>query len=91
MLIKVSIPSMLRDCCSGKVQFELDAPSLGEAVELLLNTYPKLRVHLYKETGELREHVLLFYNDENIAWLESLDLPLQKGDKLTVMQAVSGG
>jgi sulfur-carrier protein len=35
--------------------------------------------------------VLLFYNDQNIAWLESLDLPLQKGDKLTVMQAVSGG
>jgi sulfur-carrier protein len=91
MLIKVSIPSMLRDCCFGKIQFELDATSLGEAVELLLNNYPKLRVHLYKETGELREHVLLFYNDENIAWLESLDLPLQKGDKLTVMQAVSGG
>jgi sulfur-carrier protein len=91
MLIKVSIPSMLRDCCSGKVQFELDANTLGEAVSLLLDTYPLLRVHLYKETGELREHVLLFYNDENIAWLTSLDLPLQPGDKLTVMQAVSGG
>jgi sulfur-carrier protein len=35
--------------------------------------------------------VLIFYNAESIAWLERLDVPLQPGDRLDLLQAVSGG
>ncbi|MBP1995287.1 MoaD/ThiS family protein [Paenibacillus eucommiae] len=91
MRISVSIPSLLRDCTSGKVVFELEAQTLREAVELLPVMYPLLRVHLYTESGQLRQHVLLFYNDDNLAWLDNLDLPLREGDRLVVFQAVSGG
>jgi molybdopterin synthase sulfur carrier subunit len=34
---------------------------------------------------------LIFYNEESIAWLERLDVPLRPGDRLHVLQAVSGG
>jgi molybdopterin synthase sulfur carrier subunit len=91
MRIGISIPSLLRDCTSGKIRFELEAQTLRDAIEVMLDTYPLLRVHLYTESGELRQHVLIFYNDENMAWLDNLDLPLQEGDRLVVFQAVSGG
>jgi molybdopterin converting factor small subunit len=91
MQIEVSIPSMLRDCTKGKVSFKLEAHLLDEALRNIIIEYPLLRVHLYTESGELRKHVLIFYNDQSIAWLDRLDFPLQAGDRIMVFQAVSGG
>lgn len=91
MRIAVSIPSLLRDSTGGRVNFELEASTLQEALDRLIASYPNLRVHLWTETGQIRKHVLLYYNDTNITWLEQLDIALQPGDKLTVFQAVSGG
>ncbi|WP_020574436.1 MoaD/ThiS family protein [Actinopolymorpha alba] len=65
--------------------------TLAEAVDRLLATYPLLRLHLYDETNHLRPHVLIYFNDANIAWFERLDLPLKAGDRLTILQNVSGG
>jgi sulfur-carrier protein len=91
MEIEVSIPSMLRDCTKGKVTFRIEAQMLDEALRNIVIEYPLLRVHLYTESGDLRKHVLIFYNDQSIAWLERLDIPLRGGDRIIVFQAVSGG
>jgi molybdopterin converting factor small subunit len=89
--IEVRVPGLLRDCTDQQARFTLRATTLAHAVERLLAVYPRLRVHLYTEQGELRRHILLFYNQTNFKELESLDLPLQPGDRLSVVQAVSGG
>ncbi len=91
MRIEVSVPMMISDCTNGNASFFLHATTLQEALDCLITTYPLLRIHLYSEQGLLRKHVLIYYNDENIAWLKDLDLPLQLGDTLRVLQAVSGG
>jgi molybdopterin synthase sulfur carrier subunit len=91
MQINVSIPSMLRDCTKGNVSFGLEAQTLDEALHNMVIEYPLLRVHLFNESGELRKHVLIFYNDQSIAWLDRLDTPLNDGDRIVVFQAVSGG
>ncbi len=89
--IEVRVPALLRDCTNQKTRFTLEASTLDDALTRLVQEYPLLRVHLYDRKGALRQHVLLFYNDDNIKWLERLDLPLQPGDRLSVVQAVSGG
>jgi molybdopterin synthase sulfur carrier subunit len=91
MQIEVSVPSLLSDCTGGQTCFSLAATTLADALQRLLESYPLLRVHLYEETGRLRPHVLIFYNENSIAWLERLDVPLRSGDRLHVLQAVSGG
>lgn len=90
-LIDCSIPSLLGDCAGGRTRFQVEAETLEQALSVLRETYPLLRVHLFDETGAARKHVLLFYNDDNLDWLDRLDLPLRPGDRLTVLQAVSGG
>lgn len=40
---------------------------------------------------QLRRHVLVFYNDDNLATITDRSLPLRAGDRLLVLQAVSGG
>ncbi|WP_274649314.1 MoaD/ThiS family protein [Paenibacillus humicola] len=91
MSIEVSVPSLLADCTGGRSRFRLEADTLEDALERLLGDYPLLRHHLYRESGELRPHVLLYYNDQNIAWLADRRIPLREGDRLLVLQAVSGG
>ena len=91
MALEVALPGLLRDCAGGRRTVWVEGATLAEALAGLDTAYPLLHVHLYDEAGRLRPHVLIFYNDESIAWLERLDLPLQPGDRIQVLQAVSGG
>lgn len=91
MQIEVRVPALLRDCTNQQTRFALEATTLEDALTRLVREYPLLRRHLYDEAGQLRQHVLIFYNDDNIKWLARRDLPLKTGDRLSVVQAVSGG
>jgi adenylyltransferase/sulfurtransferase len=91
MPIEVRVPALLRGCTKEQTRFSLDAATLADALERLVQEYPLLRRHIYDDAGQLRQHVLIFYNDDNIKWLERLDVPLRQGDRLSVVQAVSGG
>lgn len=89
--IEVQVPSMLRDCTGDRAQFTTVASTLREALDRLMATYPLLRLHVYDEANRLRPHLLLYLNDTNAAHLPSLDVPLAAGDRLIVLQNVSGG
>ena len=89
--VTVYLPSLLHHCADGAREVTVQGETLASAVENLLREYPKLRTHIYESDGTQREHVLLFYNDENTKYLDSLDIPLQPGDTISITQAVSGG
>ena len=89
--IEVRVPTLLRDCTGHRSTVTIEAATLAEALQRLRESYPLLRVHLYDEEERMRPHVLIFYNEESTGWLESLDVPLQPGDRLEIVQAVSGG
>ncbi len=91
MPIEVRVPTLLRECTKQQTRFTLEAVTLSDALARLVQEYPLLRRHIYDEAGQQRQHVLIFYNDDNIKWLEGLDFPLKSGDRLSVVQAVSGG
>ncbi|UVI31579.1 MoaD/ThiS family protein [Paenibacillus spongiae] len=91
MKIDIVVPFLLSDCTGGRSGFSLEADTLEEAVHRLFADYPLLHHHVYNEEGRIRQHVLLYYNDENIEWLADRSIPLQAGDRLLVLQAVSGG
>ncbi len=89
--VRVYLPSLLERCTGGAREVQVHAATLREGIRQLLQAYPLLKTHLYENEEQLREHVLIFYNDENTRWLDTLDIPLKKGDTITILQAVSGG
>ncbi len=91
MQIEVTIPGLLADCAGGRRRFPLEAATLAGALERLLVEFPRLRPHLYDEEMKLRRHLLIFFNDDNLARIADRSLPLKPGDRLLVLQAVSGG
>jgi molybdopterin synthase sulfur carrier subunit len=91
MEVDVTVPGLLRDCVGGTTRFRVAGGTLAGALEAMRQAYPLLRIHLYDEQGQLRQHVKIFYNSECIDWLEHLNIPLKPGDRIDVLQAVSGG
>jgi adenylyltransferase/sulfurtransferase len=89
--VSVNLPTILRAYAEGRAEVTVEAETLSGALEALFAKHPLLRVHLYGDNGALREHVLIFYNDQNSRWLDSTDVRLKPGDSITVLQAVSGG
>ena len=89
--IQVTVPTILLDCTGGRNPVTIEAATLSEALQRLMDSYPLLKVHLYDESEHLRPHVLIFFNEESTRWLERLDVPLKPGDRLEILQAVSGG
>lgn len=87
----VSLPSLLETATGGVREIAVSGRTLREALADLLDREPRLRPHLFDETGGLREHVLCFHNGTNTRWLEDWDGALADGDTILFMQAVSGG
>ena len=89
--VVVELPSMLANAAAGARELPARGATLRGALDDLFARHPALRVHLFDETGRLRRHVLCFLNGRNTRWEDTLDLPLAEGDRVTVLQAVSGG
>jgi sulfur carrier protein ThiS len=85
---------LLRDCTEGRQRFTLELSThvtLAAAIERLLHSYPLLRRHLLTDAGELRKHVLIFHNEENASARPWSQITVSDGDRVAIVQAVSGG
>lgn len=67
------------------------AATVREAFRRISEARPHLRAQLFDEQGALREHVLCLHNGANTKWPGRIDAPLEEGDTLDFLQAVSGG
>ena len=89
--VTVILPSLLEPMTGGTGQLTAEGTTLAEALGDLIRAEPRLKPHLFDESGALREHVLCFHNGTNTRWLDGWDVPMADGDELVFMQAVSGG
>ncbi len=89
--ITVTLPALLTNAVGGTDQVTVQADTIQGALDQLLTDHPKLRVHLFDQDGNQRQHVLIMHNGQSIRWLPTLDQPLQPGDTLSILQLVTGG
>ena len=89
--VTVELPTLLDPVTGGVRTVQVQADTLIGALGALIEQHPALRVHIFDESGGLRQHVLCFHNQESSRWLESLEVPVEEGDTVTLLQAVSGG
>ena len=68
-------------------RLEIDAPTVGEAIEKLEQRWPGLRDRLCEPGPELRRHIHLFVDQERAG----LDTPLEQPSRVDVVAAISGG
>ncbi|MCK6460001.1 MAG: MoaD/ThiS family protein [Planctomycetes bacterium] len=89
--VTIDLPSMLGNVLGGVRRIEAEGDTWTQALDDAFRKLPALRVHVCDETGALRRHVLCFVNDVNTRFGEGPPPRLRDGDRITIMQAVSGG
>lgn len=91
MGVKVLLHGAWRGFAGGAKEVTLQAATVREAMDALAAAHPPLRERLRDEHGRLRAHLALFVNDEDARLLGWEDAPLEDGDVIHVIPALSGG
>jgi molybdopterin converting factor small subunit len=63
----------------------------GEALALLGRVWPGARDRVLNELGEVRTHINVFVDGENIRRGGGLDAPVRGDSEIIILPAVSGG
>lgn len=70
---------------------DVDAATLRDSLDAAFRAAPALRGYVLDEQGAVRKHVAVFVNGEMIASRSELGRPLAPGDRVMVIQALTGG
>jgi molybdopterin converting factor small subunit len=86
--MKVYIPTHLRSYTGQRGVVEADGSTLGEVLLELDRRHPGVRFRIIDEQDEIREHIKIFVNQDQAG---NLAVPLQSGDEIRIIAALSGG
>jgi len=87
----VLVPGLLRADAGGATELSVTASSVRGALAEIERDYPALYRRLCDETGRVRPHLGVFVNATHMRDRDGLDTPLEPGDVVIVLPAVSGG
>ncbi len=91
MAVKVIIPTPLRQFAGKRESVDLEAKTVGEALNSLTSQFGDLKKHLYADDGKLRSFVNVYVNDEDIRYLQKEKTALQQGDTISIVPSIAGG
>ena len=89
--VTFELPSVFEPILGAERSIAVEAGTLDRALERLVADRPGLAGHLFDESGGFRPHVLCLHNGRSTRWMDDLDVLLNEGDVITILQAVSGG
>jgi adenylyltransferase/sulfurtransferase len=89
--VRIVIPTPLRPYVGNLDVVEIDARDVGTAIGTLVGRYDQLRRHLYDESGQLRNFVNVYVNEEDIRYLQKEETPLKSGDTISIIPSIAGG
>jgi sulfur-carrier protein len=89
--ITLHVVGPLRMYCAGAAQLRISARTIRAALDDLERSQSALYRNVCDETGKVRKHLNVFVNSDNMRDLAGVDTPLNAGDVLTILPAVSGG
>lgn len=92
-MITFNVTGFLTDFTNGQNQIVVDVPAatVREALDSLWDRHVGLRDRVLNEQGNLRRHVNIFLNDDNVRRQQLLETTLPENCEITILPAVSGG
>jgi adenylyltransferase/sulfurtransferase len=91
-MIKIHIPTPLRQYVGKQGTVEVQGGTVGQALSGLVTHHPDLRRHLYTDDGKLRAFVNVYLNDEDIRYLQKKeDTPVKESDNISIVPSIAGG
>ena len=90
-MTKIHIPTPLRQYADKAATVEVNARTIGAALDGLVSKHPDLRRHLYTDEGKLRAFVNVYLNDEDIRYLQREETAVKDNDSISIVPSIAGG
>jgi molybdopterin converting factor small subunit len=98
MDVRVRVPTQLRDLVAGAAVVEVSVggstdgtTTVARVLDALATVHPALERRIRDEQGRMRPHVNLFVDADNVRDRDGPATPIQAGEELSIIPAVSGG
>lgn len=85
------IPGPLRSLSDGEATVVVDAPDVRTAIDELDTKFPGFKGRLLDDSGQPRQFVNLFLNEEDVRLGQGLDSQVSATDEIAIVPAVAGG
>jgi molybdopterin synthase sulfur carrier subunit len=85
------IPSSLRRYTAGQSKARVSGGTINDIIEDLERQYPGVKSRLCDDAGQIKRHVNVFVNDEEIRALQGPDTPVSDKDEVSIVPAMAGG
>ena len=87
----VRLRGPLKQLAGDRAEHAVDGRSVGELLAALEREHPATSGWILDERGELRRHVNVFVDGDNVRWLNGLDTAVETNSTIVIVPAVSGG
>jgi molybdopterin synthase sulfur carrier subunit len=92
MATKIKIPTPLRRHTNGLSTVEISASeNVRATLDTLSAQYPTIGERLFDSHGQVKAHINIFLNNEDIRFLNGLETNVKDGDTVVLLPALAGG
>ncbi len=88
--VTFEVPPFLQHLTDGKKRMNLSGNTVGECLDRFIEQFPKTRVLLFDQEGNLFRHIDIYRNGLS-TFPQELSSPVNDGDILSMLYLVDGG
>lgn len=91
MPVTIEIPTAFRRFTDGAPKVDCTAATVAEALDVLTKKFPDLSRHVRDESGQIRQFLNIYLNEEDIRFLGGESCSLREGDRVLLVPSIAGG
>jgi sulfur-carrier protein len=91
MSVIIEIPTAFRRFTDGAPKIDCSAATIAGALAELTTRFPALSRHVRDDSGQIRQFLNIYLNDEDIRFLGGEASPLKEGDRVLLVPSIAGG
>jgi len=91
MPVTIEIPTAFRRFTNGAPRVDCSATTIAEALADLTARFPDLSRHVRDDSGQIRQFLNVYLNEEDIRFLGGECCSLKEGDRVLLVPSIAGG
>jgi adenylyltransferase/sulfurtransferase len=91
MPVTIEIPTAFRRFTDGAPRVDCSAATIADALNTLTSRFPELSRHVRDDSGQIRQFLNVYFNEEDIRFLGGESCTLKEGDRVLLVPSIAGG
>jgi sulfur-carrier protein len=91
MPVTIEIPTAFRRFTDGAPKIDCTASDIAGALNELTKRFPSIARHVRDDSGQIRQFLNVYLNEEDIRFLGGESCAVKDGDRVLLVPSIAGG